>query len=190
MLDDAGYRPVKLRNRFHRDREATDTHIVLGDEARTRDEASVVVVGTAEARLGGLNATITITATASNGGVPGIPPQPEGPRQLARAAAHSDADDLLVLIGTAGALGWDPLWKALEIITVAVGGKAALLATGWITADDHEVFGYSANHPDASGTDARHARRPPTTLPSRVMSIEEGQQFIRDLAHRWLDSLP
>ncbi len=190
MLDDAGYRPVKLRNRFHRDREATDTHIVLGDEARTRDEASVVVVGTAEARLGGLNATITITATASNGGVPGIPPQPEGPRQLARAAAHSDADDLLVLIGTAGALGWDPLWKALEIIKVAVGGKAALLATGWITADDHEVFGYSANHPDASGTDARHARRPPTTLPSRVMSIEEGQQFIRDLAHRWLDSLP
>jgi hypothetical protein len=38
MLDDAGYRPVKLRKRFHRDREAIDTHIVLCDEARTHDE--------------------------------------------------------------------------------------------------------------------------------------------------------
>ncbi len=37
-LDDAGYRPVKLRNRFHRSREATDTHIVLADEVRGRDE--------------------------------------------------------------------------------------------------------------------------------------------------------
>ena len=72
---------------------------------------------------------------------------------------------------------------------VAVGGKAAPLATGWITADDHDVSGYSANHPDATGTDARHARRPPTTPPSRVMLIEDGQQFIRDLARRWLDSL-
>ena len=187
MLDDPGYRPVKLRNRFHRHRQATDTHIVLGDEARVRDEATVLVAGSAEARLGGLTATVR---TASSGGVSETPPQPEGPRQLARAATHPDADDLLALIGTAGALGWDPLWKALEIIKVALGGKAALLATGWITADDHDVFGYSANHPDASGTDARHARRPSTTSPSRVMSIEEGQQFIRDLARRWLDSLP
>lgn len=185
-LDDAGYRPVKLRNRFHRSREATDTHIVLADEVRRRDEVSVVV-GTAEARLGGLAATVT--ATTSSGGVSGTPRQPGRPRQLTRAAMHPDADDLLALIGTAGALGWDPLWKALEIIKVAVGGKAALLATGWITADDHDVFGYSANHPDASGTDARHARRPPTTPPGRVMSIEDGQQFIRDLARRWLDSL-
>jgi hypothetical protein len=190
MLDDAGYRPVKLRNRFHRDRlqrEAGDTHIALGDEARVRDEVSVVVVGTAEARLG---LSATITATASTGGVPGPPPIPEGQRQLARAAAHPDADDLLALIGTAGAFGWAPLWKALEIIKVALGGKTALLGTGWVTADDLDAFGYSANHPDASGADARHARRPPTTPPSRVMSIEEGQQFIRDLARQWLNSLP
>lgn len=187
MLNDPGYRPVKLRNRFHRDRQSTDTHIVLGDEARMRDEATVLVVGSAEARLGGLSATVR---TASDGGVCGSPPQPEGPRQLARAATHPDARDLLTLIGTASTLGWDSLWKALEIIKVAVGGKAALLATGWISADDHDVFGYSANHPDASGSGARHARRPPTAPPGRVMSIEEGQQFIRDLARRWLGSLP
>ena len=88
-------------------------------------------------------------------------PTPTGPRQLARAAANSDADDLLALIGNAGALGWDPLWKALEIIKVAVGGKAPLIATGWVTDDDLDEFGYSANQPDASGADARHARRSP-----------------------------
>jgi hypothetical protein len=58
------------------------------------------------------------------------------------------------------------------------------------TPDDIEVFAYSANNRAASGDGARHARR---TLkgktPDRVMSIEEGQQFIRDLARRWLDSL-
>lgn len=187
MLNDPGYRPVKLRNRFHSNRQSTDMHIVLGDEVRVRGETTVLVVGSAEARLGGLSATVR---AASDGGVSGPPPQLEGPRQLARAATHPDARDLLTLIGTAGTLGWDSLWKALEIIKVAMGGKTALLATGWVTAEDHDVFGYSANHPDASGSGARHARRPPTTPPGRVMSIEEGQRFIRDLARRWLDSLP
>jgi hypothetical protein len=180
MLDDAGYRPVKLLNRFV-DGPA-DTHLVVGDQAGVREHAVVVAV-TAEARLGALVAGVAVD------GVP-VTPTPTGPRQLARAAANSDADDLLALIGNAGALGWDPLWKALEIIKVAVGGKAPLIATGWVTDDDLDEFGYSANHPDASGADARHARRPPGgKIPNRTMSIEEGQQFIRDLARQWLDSL-
>ena len=55
---------------------------------------------------------------------------------MARTTANADADELLALIGNAGALGWDPRWKALEIIRVAVGGRAALIATGWVTEDD------------------------------------------------------
>lgn len=180
MLDDSGYRPVKLLNRFVDG--PTRTHHVVGDEARTREHVAVVV-GTAEARLGALTARIAIN------GVP-VTPTPTGPKRLASAAANSDAHDLFALIGNSGALGWDPLWKALEIIKVAVGGKAALIDIGWVTDDDLDVFGYSANHPDASGVDARHARRPPGgKVPNRIMSIEQGQQLIRDLARRWLDSL-
>lgn len=180
MLDDAGYRPVKLLNRFV-DGPA-DTHLVVGDQTGVREHAVVVAV-TAEARLGALVAGVAVD------GVP-VTPTPTGPRQLARAAANSDADDLLALIGNAGALGWYPLWKALEIIKVAVGGKASLIATDWVTEDNLDEFGYSANDPDASGADARHARRPlGGKIPNRILSIEEGQQFIRHLACRWLDSL-
>jgi hypothetical protein len=82
------------------------------------------------------------------------------------------------------------MWKAMEIIRQAVGGPQALLAMGWITPDESKEFGYAANQPAASGHAARHARRPPTTPPNRIWSIEEGQHFIRNLARRWLDSLP
>ena len=40
-----------------------------------------------------------------------VAPRPRrGPHQLARAVANSDADELLALIGNAGALGWEVLW--------------------------------------------------------------------------------
>jgi hypothetical protein len=180
MLEDARYRPVRLRNRFVVEKGTADVSITGQSETQVR-EHTVVVVGTAEARLGGL-------VTTGGSGSPATS-TPVGPRQLARAKANSDADDLFALIGNAGAMGWDTLWKALEIVRAAVGGKAALTATGWVTADDLDVFGYSANHPDASGVDARHARRRQTTASGRVMSIDEGQQFIRDLSCQWLSSL-
>lgn len=175
-LRDAGYRSVSLANQFHRENHK---HIMITDEARGRDSIGVHF---AEARLRGVG-------TLSVGGVPAIP-APEGPEQLARAAAHTDADDLLALIGSAPALGWDTLWKAMEIIRQALGGTKALLATGWVTPDEFDDFGYAANEPKASGDAARHARRPPTAPPAHVMTIEEGQGLIRDLARRWLDSLP
>jgi hypothetical protein len=34
-----------------------------------------------------------------------------------------------------------------------------LVATGWITDDDLDAFGDAVNHPDVSGTAARHAHR-------------------------------
>jgi hypothetical protein len=181
-LRDAGYRTVTLANQFHRDNHQ---HVMVYDEACIRDSISVARAGVAQGQVR-MSATVTAHAT----GVPAATPVPEGPRQLARAAAHSDADDLLVLIGSADTLGWDTLWKAMEIVRTAVGGKAALIATGWVTTAAFDEFGYAANEPQASGDDARHARRPPKTPPARIMTIEEGRQFIRDLARHWLDSLP
>jgi hypothetical protein len=172
----AGYRPVSPANRFDRD---SHRHLIVHDEARARESINVVL---AEARLAG-EGTMTIGGGVST-------PTPEGLQQLARAATHPNADDLLALIGTADTLTWDTQWKAMEIIREAVGGKKALLATGWVTDTELDEFGYAANNPPASGDAARHARRPPTTAPARIMTIEEGQQLIRDLARQWLNSLP
>jgi hypothetical protein len=156
------------------------------DKACIRDSISVARAGVAQGQVR-MSATVTAHAT----GVSATMPVPEGSRQLARAAAHADADDLLVLIGSAeNPLGWDTLWKAMEIVRTAVGGQAALIATGWVTTTEFDEFGYAANEPKASGDDARHARRPPKAPPVRIMTIEEGRQFIRDLARHWLDSLP
>ena len=181
-LRDAGYQTVTLADRFHRENHQ---HVMVYDEACIRDTISVARAGVAQGQVR-MSATVTVHAT----GGPATTSVPEGPRQLARAAAHSDADDLLVLIGSADTLGWDTLWKAMEIMRTAVGGTKALLATGWVTDTEFDEFGYAANEPQASGDDARHARRPPKTPPARIMTIEEGRQFIRDLARHWLDSLP
>jgi hypothetical protein len=180
-LLDSGYRPVRLLNRFV---DGSNVHIAVSDEARMREHVAVVAV-TAEARLGAL-----VVGAATTDGVTTVP-APDGPRQLARAAAHPDANDLLTLLGNANALDWVTLWKAMEIIRWNVGGTdAALVATGWVNADDLNVFGYTANNPAASGDDARHARRKlKGAIPNRTMTIEEGQAFIRDLARLWLDSL-
>lgn len=80
VLADAEYQPVRLRNRFVRDGGPTHMHIVVGDEARARDNLTVVAVGTAETRLGALNVTAAVD------GVPVEPPPPEGPGRLARAS--------------------------------------------------------------------------------------------------------
>ena len=189
VLDTPGYRPVKLRNRFHRHPPTgtLDTTVGATDDARLHEGASIVVVASVEARLS-VNTTIVGTAVGS---VPGPPVLGDGAKQLAIAAAHSDADDLLVVLGSTGNLGWDILWKAMEIVRNAVGGtKDDLVAKGWITSDDFVAFRYSANHPDASGSQARHARHSPTTPPDQIMSLDDGQRWIRDLARKWLASLP
>jgi hypothetical protein len=180
-LRDAGYQAVSLADRFHRENHQ---HVMISDEVHTRDNISVARADVAQ---GQVRMSAMVTAHTN---LPLTTPVPEGTRQLAGAAAHSDVDDLLVLIGSADTLGWDTLWKAMEIVRTALGGKAALIAMGWVTTTELDEFGYAANEPQASGDDARHARRPPTTPPAHIMTIEEGRQFIRDLSRRWLDSLP
>jgi hypothetical protein len=176
LLRSGGYRPVRLGNHFVR---GDAQHVTVADDAPARDSISVVTAG---ARLAG-------TTTMTLGGASATPPS-DGPRQLARAAANSDAQDLLMLVGGAETLGWDTLWKAMEIVRAAVGGKQGLFANGWISSNEFDDFGYAANEPLASGDDARHARRPPRNPPANIMTLEQGQELIRRLARNWLNSLP
>lgn len=185
VLADAGYQPVRLRNRFVRDGGPTHAHIVVGDEARVGDSLTVVAVGTTEARLGALNVTAAVD------GVPMEPPPPEGPRRLAWAASNKNVDDLLALVGKAQGLSWIELYKVFEIIRDAVGGsRQDLYDKGWTTKPQLSAFTGSADHHAVSCIHkARHARQSGEP-PKNTMTLDEAQQFIRHLAHRWLDSLP
>lgn len=183
-LADAGYRHVRLRDAFHREGTPQAHHVFAYDEARARDSVTVVSV-LAELRA---SATVTATATADDGEVIPSPP-PEGPTHLARR--NRDVDDLLAIVGKADALSWSQLYKCFEIIRNALGGgDDGLVATSWTSRATLRAFTGSANHHGVSGIhDARHARLPGRS-PTRAMTLDEAQAYIRDLVRNWLRSLP
>ncbi|MCA1676884.1 MAG: hypothetical protein LC799_33490 [Actinobacteria bacterium] len=113
-------------------------------------------------------------------------------RYLTLATTHAVVAELLALVGNADRLDWIELYKAYEIIKHAVsGGKEgiqALAATLDVPESEIKRFTGSANRPDVSGHDARHARMP-GARPKQTMTLPDGRHFIRDLTRRWLDTL-
>jgi hypothetical protein len=182
LLADAEYRPVRLRNKFHRDGEPRVQRLVVRDEARVRDSITVITAPSIEVR-----ATSFGVATVT-GGVPVEPPPPPGPHHLARN--DQNVRDLLAVVGTAERLSWSDLYKVFEIVRDAVGGgNDGLIATGWTTKVELSAFTGSANHHLVSGIhESRHARQS-GGLPKQTMSLAEAQAYIRSVARAWLDSL-
>ena len=182
-LMDAGYRRVLLRNKFVRDGNPAQVHLVVHDEVRLRDSVTAVIPTTADARLGAFDATV------QSDGVPLQPSPSEGPSHMRRAASDKDVDDLLALVGKAERLSWSELYKVFEIIRDSVGrGGDGLVKTGWTTKAELSAFTGSADHHLVSGIhEGRHARQSGGP-PKRTMTLDEAQGYIRDLARRWLDS--
>ncbi|MCA1705982.1 MAG: hypothetical protein LC808_23060 [Actinobacteria bacterium] len=185
ILADAGCQAVRLGNRFVREGGPTHVHLVGHDEARARDSLTVVAPVTAETR-----ATAFVVASVVVDGVPVAPPPPDGLRHLARATTDKNADDLLALIGNAESLGWDELYR-----------RTRSSATPWAAARGASSTAAGPRSSNSAGSPARRttpmrAAPEPGTRASQVerranaMTLGEGQQFIRDLARRWLDSLP
>jgi hypothetical protein len=72
-----------------------------------------------------------------------------------------------------------------EIVSNKVAG---LDKKGWVSAADLSAFRASANRPDVSGDQARHARMPGAP-PKRTMTLTEARQIINVLVTAWLESL-
>jgi hypothetical protein len=95
--------------------------------------------------------------------------------------------EALTLMSQPVALGWTELYKVFEVVRDSV--KPNMLDnSGLASAHDLKAFRASANRPDVSGADARHARMP-GELPRHHMSLPEGRQSISDLVRAWIDSL-
>jgi len=162
---DPSQRAVRLAGRFQS--EDGRQHVVAGTAtltARTRCSAQATVVG--------------------SGGVPIEPPPPPALVWQALASANENVADVLRLLASDD-LDWMALYKVVEIIESDVGGgEEAIRRQGWATKAQQKAFGTSANHQEASGDSARHARMLGT--PNHTMTLAEGRTFVHGLVQKWL----
>ncbi|MDR3664388.1 MAG: hypothetical protein ACLP75_07055 [Mycobacterium sp.] len=110
------------------------------------------------------------------------PPSP-WPARFALAGTNSDVAEALEFMGATEPLGWVDLRKVYEIINDSIPRK--IYKMGWTTRARLSAFTGSADRPDVSGREARHARLP--GLPPRhTMTLAEGRSYVSDLVTKWL----
>ena len=166
-VNDPGFRPVALTMTFQ---EGEHKHHVL-------------VAGTIEVRS---NISVAAVVTATDGTPPPQAP-PAGPQHVEVAGIDADVAQALTIMGQPEPLGWVALYKVYEIIRASSQLRNALLAAG-LTDRDLRTFTHTANHPDASGLDGRHARsaqEPPTD----PMPLERARELVSRLVRAWIELL-
>ena len=107
----------------------------------------------------------------------------ETDRWLELAARDPDVAEALATFGSRPH-DWVSLYRVFEIIE----RRADIVGSGWASRKETERFTRTANHPDAAGPDARHARSS-VQPPPRPMTPEEGIELIRRILAGWLGSL-
>ncbi|WP_320067640.1 hypothetical protein [Micromonospora sp. RTGN7] len=113
------------------------------------------------------------------------PPQ-DAPAHFLLSRENSDVADAVKLM-SAPRPNWVDLYKIHEIVRESI-NPAKISQLGWLTPREESAFTGSANHPLASGADARHARLS-GARPKRIISIDEGQSLMARLVISWMDWL-
>lgn len=118
------------------------------------------------------------------------PPSGQGPDASARmtlADTNPAVADVFQLFGSPASLNWVELYKVYEIVRHTGRLETSRSAAG-VSRDAIRLFTRTANHQDAGGPDARHARmrEPPPAAP---MPIAEARALIGRLVDAWLDVL-
>ncbi|MFN3005706.1 hypothetical protein [Mycolicibacterium wolinskyi] len=134
-----------------------------------------------------LTLRVGISASAVVRGPDGEPlptSPPPAPTHLALAASDVTVDRVLARM--AGDLDWFNLFKVYELVRDDPAKPSSIAGMGWATENQQSAFRSSANRPDVSGDDARHAVSPNTTPPRRTMTLAEGETWIRNLVSKWL----
>jgi hypothetical protein len=116
-----------------------------------------------------------------------MPPAPSTvPDHLWRAASDVDVAEVLGIMGPPDPLDWIDLCRVLEIIEHSGRRQIAMDAAG-ISKKQVDVFSQTANHPQAAGPAARHARSK-YEPPKHPMPIALARQLISKLVCAWLDT--
>lgn len=164
---DGSYRPVSLAGRFVDG--SGITHVVAPpDTAEARDHALPPVI------RGELGQSVA---------------GPPGPAYFELAKTSPDVAKAQAILGKPlASLDWYDLYKLYEIVRRAAGGDGGLESKGWAGKKELSSFRISANHPDLSGEDARHAVMG-NQAPSYSTSLAEGRALISRLMIAWWDEL-
>jgi hypothetical protein len=112
---------------------------------------------------------------------------PPGPARVITAMKYPAAAEALQIMAKPAPTNWVDLYKVYEIIKDS-GALPSVARSIGVSDRDLALFRRSANHPDASGSDARHARSNEQP-PKCPMSVGDGRIFIGRLLTAWLDSL-
>jgi hypothetical protein len=89
--------------------------------------------------------------------------------------------DVLTLLGTKPA-DWVNLYRLYEIVENDSGG---IERRGWATRATIRNFKHTANHPEATGLDARHGHLS-SDPPARAMLLGEAKALIHSIVQAWL----
>lgn len=124
--------------------------------------------------------SVTGIVVGADGEVVPDPPSPL-PQKLQLAVTDRNVDDALYFLQRADP-SWSELWKAYEVVRDDVG---KIEGRGWASERELSRFAGTANHQDAAGREARHARLP--TPPLRdPMSLGEARALIARVVSAWL----
>ncbi len=112
-------------------------------------------------------------------------PSPESLRaSFNLAALDKSVDKVLRLLG-GGDLSWLNLYRLYEIVRDDVGSDKVIVSRSWCQSDNLRLFRWTANHPEASGDNARHGSLS-QSAPKKPMELAQAQALIRTLVQKWL----
>lgn len=165
-MRDPSYRPVRLTGKYTQS-DGRDVHLAAANlEVRVAMSADAVAIGA--------------------DGKPQTKPSP-WPARFEVAKHNKEFADVLELLSRDAPLGWVELYKIYEVVREASRPRR-ITDLGWWTKAEESAFTGSANRPDVSGLEARHARVSGET-PRSSVSLVEGRAQISRLVMSWIDSL-
>jgi hypothetical protein len=171
---------ARLERLNHHDVEAGGAIQELGENGGVQHQHRVLHAVSAELRMmPGIHALMV-------GDVPPAAPEAGSlPADVILRAALADGGARSALRwGGEGPRDFMRLYKIVELIT----SRADIAAEGWASKNELTRFGRTAQHPEAAGDAARHAR-PRGEPPPKPMSPEEAEDLVRRVLNGWLLSL-
>lgn len=162
---DPSFQPVRLIGRYE-DGSANYSAVVAADTITIR-------------------AQVTASGAVTNG--PTAPSPARGHSYIELEHTNVNVADAFRLLGTTDDLSWADLFKLFEIVKHDLTtNQQSITSMRWLTKTQVSAFGASANRPDVSGDDARHARVT-GPAPSNTLNLETARELIHLVVREWLD---